>query len=295
MCNSDSHIKLVVAVVTLYTLSDAARGSSNNNDTTVLVHILIEALVALLSEQYDATHVSHVSYHIHIVDASFYIQNFESKIVAACAGMPLMLELAGGRLKFKRDIEQWQVTALYILMYSVTVTTAFTQLSLIAFSCVTLFDSHQNVHDLLIDGAFNEECIANLIKSSLQLLSSSDTTEADLYESMLLDAATVFYGRNFEAAKCAWRAADKHAAAKLEQLIDYSLVKMVSEETVSPLVDGVVHKLWVHDVIKSIATKKAHTANKHCMTRVWLPDQVNTVTSITEYLAQYYAFIRVTM
>jgi hypothetical protein len=65
MCNSDSHIKLVVAVVTLYTLSDAARGSSNNNDTTVLVHILIEALVALLSEQYDATHVSHVSYHIH--------------------------------------------------------------------------------------------------------------------------------------------------------------------------------------------------------------------------------------
>jgi hypothetical protein len=44
-----------------------------------------------------------------------YVQDLEGKIVTACAGMPLALELAGGRLRYKRDIEQWQVTALLSL------------------------------------------------------------------------------------------------------------------------------------------------------------------------------------
>jgi hypothetical protein len=39
-------------------------------------------------------------------------QVLEGKIVDACAGLPLMLELAGKKLRFKRYVEQWQVTVL---------------------------------------------------------------------------------------------------------------------------------------------------------------------------------------
>jgi hypothetical protein len=46
------------------------------------------------------------------VNTLLHLQDLERKIVATCAGMPLVLELAGGRLRFKRDIEQWQVRAL---------------------------------------------------------------------------------------------------------------------------------------------------------------------------------------
>jgi hypothetical protein len=122
----------------------------------------------------------------------------------------------------------------------------------------------QAVNDLLVDGAFDgDKRINNLIQSSLQQL-GNDAADKALYESMLLDIATVFYRRNAKAAVCAWSAVDKHAVSKLQQLLDCSLVKVVDES------------LWVHDVIKSIATRKAHTANKQCMTRVWLHDQVNT-------------------
>jgi hypothetical protein len=43
------------------------------------------------------------------------MQALEGKIVSACTGMPLILELAGGRLRYKRDIEQWQVRTTSIL------------------------------------------------------------------------------------------------------------------------------------------------------------------------------------
>jgi hypothetical protein len=104
-----------------------------------------------------------------------------------------------------------------------------------------------------------------LIQSSLQQL-GYDADDRVVYESMLIDAATVFYRRNAKAAVCAWRATDEYAEVKLQQLIDCSLVKVV---------DG---GLWVHDVIKAIAVRKAHTENKQCMTRVWLPEQVTTDT-----------------
>jgi hypothetical protein len=137
----------------------------------------------------------------------------------------------------------------------------------------------QAVYDLLLDGALDgDKRINNLIQSSLQQL-SNDADDSAMHESMLLDAATVFYGCNPKAAVCAWSAVDKHAAARLQQLIDYSLVRIVSGMTVLLLEDNVMYQvLWVHDVIKSIATRKAHTENNRCMTRVWLHDQVQTVT-----------------
>jgi hypothetical protein len=45
------------------------------------------------------------------------LQDLESKIVAACAGMPLLLELAGSRLRYKRDIEYWEVKALLCMCW----------------------------------------------------------------------------------------------------------------------------------------------------------------------------------
>jgi hypothetical protein len=135
----------------------------------------------------------------------------------------------------------------------------------------------QDVYDLLEDGALDGDArIRNLINSSLLQL-GNDAADAALYESMLLDAATVLYRANAKAAVCAWSTIDKHAAARLEQLIDCSLVKAVSKEPW--LLDGgkyTVRILWVHDVIKSILTRKANNKNTQCMTRVWLPDQVKS-------------------
>jgi hypothetical protein len=134
-------------------------------------------------------------------------------------------------------------------------------------TCWPVMTLQQNVYDLLDDGAFNgdgEVLADKLVNSSLKQL-GADTADAALYESMLLDTATVFNGHNPQAAVCAWRATDKHALSKLEQLLDCSLVKVVDES------------LWVHDVIKSIAIRKARSENKQCMTRVWLTDQVDSV------------------
>jgi hypothetical protein len=129
--------------------------------------------------------------------------------------------------------------------------------------------TQQTVLELLEDGAFDGDTrINNLIQSSLHQL-GNNAADAALYESMLLDVATVMYGRNPKAAVCAWRATDKHAAARLEQLIDCSLIKVVSG---FPVVEG--EQLWMHDVIKGIATRAALGENKQRMTRVWLPDQV---------------------
>jgi hypothetical protein len=105
-----------------------------------------------------------------------------------------------------------------------------------------------------------------LIQSSLQHLGNT-SADAALYESMLLDVATVLYGRNPKAALCAWRATDKYAVSKLQELLDCSLIKVMS------------NRLWVHDVIKGIATRAALDENKQCMTRVWLPDQVLAASS----------------
>jgi hypothetical protein len=44
------------------------------------------------------------------------LQDLESKIVAACAGMPLVLELAGGRLRYKRDTDLWQVSVIVMIL-----------------------------------------------------------------------------------------------------------------------------------------------------------------------------------
>jgi hypothetical protein len=135
----------------------------------------------------------------------------------------------------------------------------------------------QGVYDLLVDGTFDGDArIRKLIDSSLQQL-GNDAFDVAVYESMLLDAATVLYRRNAKAAVCAWSAVDKHAAARLEQLIGCSLVKAVSEKPWTPVGGNyTIRKLWVHDVIKSIAIRKAQIENTQGMTRVWLPDQVNT-------------------
>jgi hypothetical protein len=46
------------------------------------------------------------------------VQGLERNIVTACAGMPLVLELAGSRLRYKHDADLWQVgVILMILQY----------------------------------------------------------------------------------------------------------------------------------------------------------------------------------
>jgi hypothetical protein len=101
-----------------------------------------------------------------------------------------------------------------------------------------------------------------LVNSSLKQL-GADKDDAAVYESMLLDVATVLYGRNDKAAVCAWHAADDCSSYKFAKLRDSSLVKVANET------------LWVHDIIKSIVTRKAQIENKQSMVRVWLPKQVN--------------------
>jgi hypothetical protein len=44
------------------------------------------------------------------------LQDLESKIVDACAGMPLVLELAGCRLRYKLDVDLWQVGVIVIIL-----------------------------------------------------------------------------------------------------------------------------------------------------------------------------------
>jgi hypothetical protein len=125
----------------------------------------------------------------------------------------------------------------------------------------------QDVLDLLKSGLCrgDGEILADtLVYSSLKQL-GADTADVASYESMLLDAATVFYGGNAKAAVCAWQTVHEAATHKLRRLLDCSLVKLVHGQ------------LWVHDVIKSIATSKALSENKQCRTRVWLADQVITV------------------
>jgi hypothetical protein len=119
--------------------------------------------------------------------------------------------------------------------------------------------------------------VDKLVNSSLAQL-GADKADAAVYESMLLDVATVLCGRNPKATVCAWQTVHESAAYKFRKLLDCSLVKVVSEvayyEALGLMKKVVIHKLWVHDVIKSIASRNAHTENQQCMTRVWLPDQV---------------------
>jgi hypothetical protein len=132
---------------------------------------------------------------------------------------------------------------------------------------LVLFTSKQDVLDLLKSGSFrgdSETLYDKLVNSSLKQF-GADTADAVSYESMLIDAATVLYGRNAKAAVCAWQAVHESAAYKFRKLQNYFLLKVVNDQ------------LWVHDVIKSIATRKAHIKNTQSVARVWLPDQVHLV------------------
>jgi hypothetical protein len=143
------------------------------------------------------------------------------------------------------------------------------------FECLLCFQ--QCVHALLEAGKFNgdgDTRVNNLIQSSLQQL-GFDADDRAVYESMLLDVATVLYGRNPKAAVCAWSVTDEFAEVKLQQLIDGSLIKIVYDEGPYERYFAMFEQLWVHDVIKCIATTKAHSENMQSMKRVWLPDQVN--------------------
>jgi hypothetical protein len=118
--------------------------------------------------------------------------------------------------------------------------------------------TQQTILDLLVDGAFDGDTrVNNLVQSSLKHL-GSNSADADLYESMLLDVATVLYGRNPKAAICAWRATDKYAVSKFQELLDCSLIKVMSGR----LYDVISDKLWVHDIINAIATRAALGKNK---------------------------------
>jgi hypothetical protein len=125
------------------------------------------------------------------------------------------------------------------------------------------------VLSLLTSGLFRSDgkiLVDKLVNSSLKQLSASKSDAAS-YKSMLLDAATVLNMHDATAAVCAWQASHKAAAYKFKRLLDCSLIKVVNGQ------------LWVHDVIKSIAASTAHAENEVCMTRVWLPDQVNAAFS----------------
>ena len=117
---------------------------------------------------------------------------------------------------------------------------------------------------LLNSGLFrgdSETLYVKLVHNSLKQL-GADTADVAVYESMLIDAATVLYGRNAKAAVCAWQAVHESAAYKFRKLQGCFLVKLVKRV------------LWVHDVIRAIAARKAHIENTHHMTRIWLPNQV---------------------
>jgi hypothetical protein len=138
---------------------------------------------------------------------------------------------------------------------------------------------HQAVYDLLVDGGSEGDArIQSIIQNSLQQLGRNVAADVALYESMLLDAATVFDGCNAKAAVCAWSAVDKHALIKLRELIDWSLIKAVNEKSWTLRGEHTVSKLWVQDMIKSVAVRQADTENRQSMTRVWLHDQVSGVT-----------------
>jgi hypothetical protein len=122
----------------------------------------------------------------------------------------------------------------------------------------------QDVLCLLNSGLFrgdSETLYVKLVHNSLKQL-GADTADVAVYESMLIDAATVLYGRNAKAAVCAWQAVHESAAYKFRKLQNYFLLKVVNDQ------------LWVHDAIKSIATRKAHIKNTQSVARVWLPNQV---------------------
>jgi hypothetical protein len=128
--------------------------------------------------------------------------------------------------------------------------------------CYLVMTLQQAVYDLLVDHALDGDTrINNLIQSSLQQL-CNDAVDKALYESMLLDVAAVFYRRNAKAAVCAWSAVDKHAFSKLQQLLDCFLVKIVEQRAhlLAIFNDNMYDVLWVHDVIKRLAARKAHIA-----------------------------------
>jgi hypothetical protein len=123
---------------------------------------------------------------------------------------------------------------------------------------------------LLYSGLFRgdgEVLVDKLVNSSLKQL-GADTADTASYESMLLDVATVFNGRSAKAAVCAWQASHTAAVHKFKRLLACSLIKVVNDQ------------LCVHDVIKSIASRKAHIENQQSITRVWLHDQVRYTSSV---------------
>jgi hypothetical protein len=82
----------------------------------------------------------------------------------------------------------------------------------------------------------------------------------EAHMAMLLDAATVCFGRDAHTVKCAWEA--MYPPYVFSQLLACSIVKVI---------DG---KVWMHHVIKAIVIQKASAQYELRMTRVWQPDQV---------------------
>jgi hypothetical protein len=118
----------------------------------------------------------------------------------------------------------------------------------------------QAVYDTLSDGSFNDfgdHRLTELVAKSLKVFGSDLTCR-----SMLLDAATVMYGGDIEAVVSAWEGMYKHAATRVQQLIESSLIKVV---------DGMIR---MNGIIRAIAIKMADDGNDQCMTRVWRDDQV---------------------
>jgi hypothetical protein len=118
----------------------------------------------------------------------------------------------------------------------------------------------QDLYDTLLECHFtNPKHVRydGVVKSSLDHFDGD--TEC---RSMLLDTATVFYGRNAVAAACAWKGMYKHAVTRLQHLYKCSLIKVV---------DGT---LWMDDMIKSVAIKHALADNDMTKTRVWRHEQV---------------------
>jgi hypothetical protein len=106
-----------------------------------------------------------------------------------------------------------------------------------------------------------------------------DISVADLPEyvfSMFLDAATIMCGCIEAHALCAWvhmHSQEPAAAVRWgwAQLQSRSLIKLQSDD------DTDVEVLWVHDVIKALAGRRASDSSRAAAIRLWREDQVSAL------------------
>jgi hypothetical protein len=97
----------------LITTASSTQCTNSHNDGCHKIDILIAVVVVVLAVMPDQQRTTHTSF---TMTACYCLQNLESKIVDACAGMPLVLELAGGRLRYKRDTDLWQVGVIVMIL-----------------------------------------------------------------------------------------------------------------------------------------------------------------------------------